>query len=63
MEQVHKQEYDRGHGARTQAVFMRVFTTLKQRGLNPIDTVEQALRTYIAMGKLPPVSNLATANA
>lgn len=40
-------------GARTQSVLMSVFITIKQRGLNPIDTVVEALRTYIKTGKLP----------
>ena len=40
-------------GAKTQSVLMSVFFTLKQRGLNPVDTVKQALRIYITSGKLP----------
>lgn len=40
-------------GARTQSVLMSVFITIKQRGLNPIDTIVEALRTYIKTGKLP----------
>jgi hypothetical protein len=43
-------------GARTQAILMSVFTTLKQRGLNPIQTTEQALRTYITTGQLPSMA-------
>jgi len=42
-------------GARTQSVLMSVFITIKQRGLNPIDTVVEALRIYIKTGKLPPL--------
>ena len=48
-------------GASTQAIFMSVFTTLKQRGLNPITTMEQALRTYITTGKLPALKDFPTA--
>ncbi len=45
-------------GAHTQAILMSVFTTLKQRGLNPMQTVEQALRTYITTGKLPTLADV-----
>lgn len=48
-------------GASTQAILMSVFTTLKQRGLNPIQIIEQALRTYITTGKLPPLKNFTAA--
>lgn len=48
-------------GASTQAILMSVFTTLKQRGLNPITTIEQALRTYITTGKLPPLKHFPAA--
>jgi transposase len=48
-------------GASTQAILMSVFTTLKQRGLNPIKTVEQALRIYITTGKLPALKDFAPA--
>jgi hypothetical protein len=44
-------------GARTQAILMSVLTTLKQRGLNPIDTLEKALRTYIKTGQLPKLAD------
>ncbi len=45
-------------GVRTQAILMSVLTTLKQRGLNPMQTTEQALRSYIATGKLPTLATL-----
>ncbi len=32
---------------------MTVFRTLKQRNLNPVDTVVQALRQYNLTGNLP----------
>ena len=40
-------------GAMTQSILMSVFFTLKQRGLNPVDTVKKALREYIKTGRLP----------
>lgn len=42
-------------GANMQAVMMSVYRTLKLRGHDPIATVNQALRQYIATGKLPPL--------
>jgi len=42
-------------GARTQAIFMSVYRTLKQRGHTPLDTLTQALRTYTTTGALPPL--------
>jgi len=48
-------------GASTQAILMSVFTTLKQRGLNPIKIVEQALRIYITTGKLPALKDFTPA--
>jgi len=48
-------------GASTQAILMSIFTTLKQRGFNPIGTIEQALRTYITTGKLPPLKDFPAA--
>jgi len=45
----------------TQAILMSVLTTLKQRGLNPVKTLEQALRSYIKTGQLPTVTEIATA--
>jgi transposase len=50
-------------GASTQAILMSVVTTLKQRGRNPIGTMEKALRTYITAGKLPALKELAPAEA
>ncbi len=45
-------------GAKTQAVLMSVFFTLKQRGLNPVDTVKKALKIYIKTGKMPKLAEL-----
>ena len=42
-------------GARTQSILMSIFRTLKQRNVNPISTIEQALRQYIQTGNLPPL--------
>ena len=42
-------------GADTQAILMTVFRTLKQRNLNPVDSVVQALRQYNLTGNLPPL--------
>jgi transposase len=46
-------------GAHTQSILMSIFTTLKQRDLNPIDTVIKALRIYQKTGTLPPLSHFA----
>jgi transposase len=40
-------------GADAQAVLMTVFRTLKQRGHQPMQTIVQALRTYVLTGNLP----------
>lgn len=50
-------------GAYTQSVLMSVFITLKQRGLNPIDTVIEALRVYIKTGKLPPLADFSASDS
>jgi transposase len=42
-------------GAATQAVLMSVYRTLKLRGLNPTKTIADALKTYLATGKLSPL--------
>jgi hypothetical protein len=42
-------------GARTQAVLMTVFRTLRKRGLQPMDEIVKALRYYSVTGKLPPL--------
>ena len=42
-------------GAATQAVLMSVYQTLKLRGHDPLTTITEALRTYVATGKLPPL--------
>ena len=42
-------------GAATQAILMSVYRTLELRGLNPTDTVTQALCSYVPTGHLPPL--------
>ena len=42
-------------GAAVQSVLMSIFQTLKLRGLDPLATIIEALRTYVATGKLPPL--------
>ena len=49
-------------GAATQAVLMSVYRTLKLRGLNPMDAIATALRTYLGTGTLPPLPAPAVAN-
>ncbi len=34
---------------------MSVYRTLKLRGLNPTETIADALRAYLTMGHLPPL--------
>jgi transposase len=40
-------------GAKTQAMLMSIYRTLKLRGLDPIETIADALGIFIATGKLP----------
>ena len=47
-------------GADAQAVLMSVYRTLQQRGHAPLKTVVDALSTYLATGKLPPLPAKAT---
>src|SRR5512135_632963 len=42
-------------GADAQAVLMSVYRTLQQRGHAPLKTIVDALSTYLATGKLPPL--------
>ena len=48
-------------GADTQAVLMSVYRTLQQRGHAPLNTVVDALTTYLKTGKLPPLPAKVTA--
>jgi len=49
-------------GASTQSVLMSVFFTIKQRGLNPVDTVKTALRIYLETGHLPALKEFTASN-
>jgi transposase len=40
-------------GARTQAILMSVYRTLKQRGHSPINTMTRAIKTRLSTGQLP----------
>jgi len=49
-------------GAATQAVLMSIHRTLKQRGHNPLQTITDALKTYLTTGQLPPLPGNAAAD-
>jgi len=49
-------------GAQTQAVLMSVYRTLRLRGHDPLQTIADALRTYLQTGHLPPLTATSTAN-
>jgi hypothetical protein len=42
-------------GAATQSVLMSVYRTLRLRGLNPTETITNALKTYLTTGTLLPL--------
>jgi transposase len=42
-------------GAATRSILMSVCRTLKKRGLDPLQTIVDALRSYAATGTLPPL--------
>ena len=42
-------------GAHTQAILMSIYRTLEVRGYEPLDTIVEALKTYVRTGKLPPL--------
>lgn len=41
------------NGARTQAILMSIYRTMKLRGHDPLETIADALALFIATGKLP----------
>lgn len=45
-------------GAKTQAILMSVFRTLKQRGINPTDAVREALSQYVLCGNIPTLTDI-----
>jgi hypothetical protein len=49
-------------GARTQAVLMSVYRTLRLRGHDPLQTIAAALRTYLQTSQLPPLPAASTAD-
>lgn len=49
-------------GALTQSVLMSVFFTIKQRGLNPVQTVKKALKEYTKTNKLPKLAEITASN-
>lgn len=49
-------------GADVQAVLMSIFFTLKKRGLNPVNTIYDALSIYLKTGHLPPLPQKTTAD-
>ena len=50
----------RARGAATRGVRMSVCRTLKNRGLDPLQAILDALRTYATTGTLPPLPELAS---
>jgi len=49
-------------GAATQAILMSVYRTLRLRGHDPIQTIADALRSYVRTGNLPPLPETVPAN-
>jgi hypothetical protein len=49
-------------GTVTQGVLMSVYRTLKLRGLDPTQTIAEALKTYVTTGQLPPLPEPAIAS-
>ena len=45
-------------GAATRGVLMSVCRTLKNRGLDPLQTILDALRNYATTGTLPPLPEM-----
>jgi transposase len=43
------------NGASVQAILMSIYRTLKLRGLDPLETLAETLRTYVRTGSLPPL--------
>lgn len=41
------------NGAQLQALFLSIYRTLKRRGVDPLETMREALATYIQTGTLP----------
>ena len=58
----HSQSNRSDRGARTQAVLMSVYRTLHLRDHDPLQSITDALRTYLQTGHLPPLPAHATAD-
>lgn len=41
------------NGANTQAILMSIYRTLKLRGLDPLETIVNALKSYVSTGSMP----------
>ena len=50
-------------GADIQAVLMSIYRTLRQRGHNPLQTLTQALATYLTTNQLPPLPGKITSDS
>jgi transposase len=44
-----------GNGANSQAILMSIYRTFKLQGLDPLDTIVSALKTYVVAGFFPPL--------
>ena len=51
----HSQSNRSDRGARTQAVLMSIYRTLRLRSHDPLAAIADALRTYLQTGQLPPL--------
>ena len=49
-------------GANAQAILMSVYRSLRLRGLDPLETIDSALREYVSTGTLPPLPQPNTSN-
>ena len=49
-------------GARTQAMLMSIYRTLRLRGHDPLQTIAATLRSYLQTGHLPPLPPATVAN-
>ena len=45
-------------GAETRSILMSIYRTLKQRGLDPLQETETALRQFMQNGQLPPLPTI-----
>lgn len=52
-----------GDGANNQAMLMSVYRTLKLRGLDPLETIIDALREYVRTARMPALPGGSTSDA